>query len=161
MLRIPGLKGTVETSPWNCIAAGRQEMVYLILSYPVHASSPCDSTLRLQQDPFHLHFHFHLPPRQTKRRAAISKKNMTTPSPPPPPQSLLTSATIPPGAALSPLEQEVLDEYSRLLQNMNQVSSPSPVFFFPPLIINKASVCSCRVRFQKWRARLRRRYWTL
>lgn len=42
------------------------------------------------------------------------------------PRNPLLTLSQPSTSAISPLEQEVLDEYERLLSNMNQVSHPRP-----------------------------------
>lgn len=52
---------------------------------------------------------------------------------PPDPLQLSTSQASPGAESLSPLEQEVLDEYARLLDNMDNVCCPLPCALFLPL----------------------------
>ena len=55
---------------------------------------------------------------------------MTTPHPAPSTSTTTPSTSQPTNQSLSPLEQDVLAEYKRLLSNLNTVS-PAPVLFSP------------------------------
>lgn len=54
---------------------------------------------------------------------------------------------------VTPLEQEVLDEYERLLRNMNQVrqASASPAICYDGILLADRTV-SCRVRLRPFLA---------